>query len=190
MTSSKSYLLVASCIFVISSLHVWAADLPFGQSQTGILGSVAASNTYTFSANANDVVDFTLAVTGGSLVPKIRLYNPNGTLLSSTYSGSPFGCSGSTLEMNTVKLAVTGTYTVLIGDCGDTNTGNYVIYMQRTNNPSGAASLHFAQTQTGMLGSVAASNTYTFSANANDVVNFTLVVTSGNLVPKIRLYNP
>ena len=164
--------------------------LLFGQVQTGSIGSVAQSSTYTFSANANDAIDFTLVATSGSLAPKIRLYNPSGTLLSSNYSGSPFGCSGTTLELNTVSLPDTGTYTVLIGDCSDTNTGNYAIYSQRTNNPTGAANLPFAQTQTGLLGSVAGSNTYTFSANANDVVDFTLVTTNGSLAPKIRLYNP
>ena len=167
-----------------------AATLPFGQTLTGSIGSATQSNTYTFSANANDVVDFTMVATSGSLVPKIRLYNPDGTLLSSAASGVPYGCCGSTLEMNTVQLPASGTYTVLVGDCADTNTGDYVIYTQRTNNPSGAATLPFGQTQTGSISSVAQNNSYTFSANANDVVDFTMVATSGSLVPKIRLYNP
>lgn len=164
--------------------------LLFGQVQTGSITSLVQSNSFTFSANANDVVDFTLATTSGSLVPKIRVYNPTGTLLSSNYSGSPFSCSGSTLELNTVTLPSAGTYTVLIGDCSDTLTGNYAIYTQRINNPAGAVNLPFGQTQTGLQGSVAGSNTYTFSANANDVMDFTLVTTNGSMVPKIRLYNP
>jgi hypothetical protein len=164
--------------------------LLFGQTQTGQLGSAAGSNTYTFGANANDVVNFTMVATSGNLVPKLRLYNPVGTLNTSNYSNSPFNCSGSTLEMNTITLPTSGVYTLLVGDCGDTHTGAYAIYSQRTNNPTGAANLPFAQTQTGLLGSAAASNTYTFSASANDVVNFTMVATNGGLVPKIRLYNP
>ena len=164
--------------------------LLFGQTQTGTLSSTAGSNTYSFSANATDAVDFTLVTTSGSLVPKIRIYTPTGTLLSSNYSGSPYGCGGSTLELNTVSLPTTGIYTALIGDCSDTLTGTYTIYSQRTNNPAGAANLPFGLTQTGLLGSTAASNTYTFSANASDVLDFTMVTTSGSLVPKIRLYNP
>ena len=186
----KSYLFVIGCNLVSLCPHACAADLPFGQSQTGTISSAAQSNSYTFLGGAGDVVDFTLVVTSGSLVPKIRLYNPNGTQLSSNYSGNPFGCSGSTLEMNTVQLPAAGTYTVLVGDCLDTNTGNYALYAQRTNNPTGAADLPFGQSQTGTISSAAQSNSYTFSANANDVVDFTLVVTSGSLVPKIRLYNP
>ena len=73
------------------------------------------------------------------------------------------------IELNTVTLAASGNYTVLIGDCGDTSTGNYSIYMQRVNNPAGAVTLPLAQVQTGTIGSAALDNTYTFSANANDV---------------------
>jgi hypothetical protein len=163
-----------------------AANLVFGQTQTGTIGSAAQSNTYSFSANANDIVDFTMTASG-SLSPKIRLYNPGGTLLS---SANPGYCNGSTIEMNTVTLPTSGTYIVLVGDCSDTNTGNYAIYSQRTNNPSGAANLPFGQTQTGSISSAAQSNTYTFSANANDVVDFTMTATSGSLSPKIRLYIP
>jgi hypothetical protein len=167
-----------------------AVNLPFGETETGTIGSVALSNSYTFSANANDVVDFTLVATSGSLVPKIRLYNPNGTQLNETWSGYPGGCGGSYLEMNTVTLPTTGTYTVLIGDCADSHTGKYSIYSQRTDAPAGPVALLFGQTQTGSITAVSESYTYTFSANANDLIDFTLVTTSGSMVPKIRLYDP
>ena len=187
MKSLKSYLFVIGCILVSLCSHAWAADLPFGQTQTGTIGSAAQTNSYTFSANANDLADFTMAATSGNLSPKIQLYSSAGKLLG---SANPGNCYGSTIEMNTVTLPASGTYTVLVSDCSDTNTGNYVIYAQRTNNPSGAANLPFGQTETGAIGSAAQSNTYTFSANANDVVDFTMTATSGSLSPKIRLYNP
>jgi hypothetical protein len=92
--------------------------------------------------------------------------------------------------MNTVKVPVTGSYTVLVGDCSDTNSGNYEIYAQRTDNPIGAVPVYWGQTQAGKIGSAAQSNTYTFVGTANNVVDFTMVATSGSLSPKIRLYNP
>ena len=60
--------------------------------------------------------------------------------------------------MNTVTLPASGAYTVLVGDCSDTNTGNYEIYAQRTDNPSGVPNLPFGQTQTATIGSTAQSN--------------------------------
>ena len=161
--------------------------LLFGQSQPDTLTTAAQSNTYTFSANANDVIDITMTNTSGSLAPKIRLYNPNGALNTSSYN---FDCGAAPVEMNTATLPTTGTYTVLVGDCSDTNTGNYVIYSQRINNPSRASALSLGQTMSGLIASAAKNNTYTFSANASDVIDITMSNTSGSLAPKIRLYNP
>ncbi|HMD95704.1 MAG TPA: choice-of-anchor D domain-containing protein, partial [Terriglobia bacterium] len=168
-----------------------AANLPFGQTQTGTIGTAAQSNTYTFSANDNDVVIFTMTGTTAGLIPKIRLYSSAGTLLNTVYPSYSNGAcyASSTVEMNPFTLTQTGVYTVLVGDCADTNTGNYQLYAQRTNNPAGATTLLFGQTQTALIGSAAQSNTYTFSGTANDEVDFTMTGTTAGLIPKIRLYN-
>jgi hypothetical protein len=163
--------------------------LLFGQAQAGMISSAAQNNSYTFSANDGDLIIFTLAATSGSLSPKIRLYNPDGTLNNSANSNGG-DCGSPTAEMNTIALPTTGTYTVLVGDCSDTNTGNYEIYSQRTNDPSGSVNLALGQTPTGLIGSAAQSDTYTFSANAGDLIVFTLAATSGSLSPEIQLYNP
>ena len=167
-----------------------ATPLSYGATATGNIGAAAQSNTYTITANANDVADFTLVTTSGSMVPEVRLYNPNGALVKSNYAGSPFSCSGLTVEMNTVTLPVSGIYTVLVSDCSNLTTGNYSIYTQLTDNPAGPSALNPGQVQTGSIGATAASNTYTLNATANDVVDFTVVATSGGLIPKILVYNP
>ncbi len=165
-----------------------AKSLPFAETQAGNIGSAAQSNTYTFEANVNDEIDFTVTTTNGSLSPKIRLYSgSNGTLVDQAWNGY---CQGSTLEMNTVKIPATGTYTVLVGDCSDTNTGEYEIYAQRTNHPSNPASLPLGETQSGEIRVAGQNNTYTFVANANDEIDFTMTTTSGSLSPKIRIYEP
>ena len=168
-----------------------ATMLLLGQTQTGAISSAAQDNSYTFTANANDVIDFTMVTTSGSLSPRIRVYDTAGMLLADAANRNAYGsCSGgSVVELNTLKLTASGTYTVLVGDCGDTSLGNYTLYAQRTNNPSGATILPFGQTLTGAISSVAQDNTYTFTANANDVIDFTMVTTSGSLSPRIRLYN-
>ncbi len=165
-----------------------ATTLIFGQSVTGLIGSAAQSNTYTFTANANDVVDFTMSTSNGALDPKIRIYNPDGSLLKSAIIGF---CDPGAVEMNTVTLPSTGTYTVLVGDCSDSNTGNYGFYSQRTNNPTAPTPFMFGgQTQSGTISSAADSNSFTFWGAVGNVVDFTMTATSGTLAPKIRLYNP
>ena len=189
---SRQWLVIA-CVLLTVCFKAWAAtNLPLGQTATGTIASASQSNSYTFSANANDVVDFTAVTTSGKLSPMLKLYTSGGTLLSSAHPQDPYGdCSGgATLEMNTVQLPASGTYTLLLGDCSSTNTGNYALYAQLTDNPSGATVLPFGQTEAGTIGSAAQSNTYTFTANANDRIDFTLTTSSGTLSPKIRLYNP
>jgi hypothetical protein len=166
-------------------------SVALGQIETGLIGSVAQSDSYTFSANANDEIDFTVVATSGALGPYILVYNPAGTLIGSNYTGSPGACSGSRVGLNPLQLPTTGTYTALVRDCVDANTGNYSIYAQRTNNPSGAIPLLFGGVaQSGVIGVVAQSNSYTFSGTASNVVDFTLVRTSGTLGSYILLYNP
>src|SRR5271166_2670728 len=151
MKRVKWYFLVIACILVGLPSHAGAQNLLFDQIQTGAIGSAAQSNSYTFSANVDDVIDVTIDTTSGSLIPKLQIYSPNGTLISSNYSGAPSSCSGSTLESNTVMLPTAGIYTLVVSDCSNTNTGNYGIYAQRTNNPSGAANLPFDLTQAGTI---------------------------------------
>ena len=184
-------LFVSACLLVSWASHASATVLPYAQVVSGTISSAAQTDTYTFNANSNDVIDFTIVITSGNMIPKIRVLNPDGSQLTGLYAGSPFGCSGSTLELNNVTLPSTGAYTVYVNDCADTNTGSFLIYAQRTNNPTGPAGLGFGGVpQAGSITSAAQSNTYTFRANANDVIDFTMVVTSGTVVPKIRLYNP
>jgi len=187
-TNTGSYNIYAQ----FTNSPVWGNPLSFGQTLTGKIGLAAQSNTYTFSANANDSVDFTMVETSGTPSPKLRLYNPDGSLLSSASNNYLNGvcAGGSTIEMNTVTIPKAGTYTLLVGDCSDTNTGSYTIYAQRTNNPALCVDLVWGQVQSGAIGSVAQSNCFTFSGTASDVVDFTMVATNGNVSPKLRLYNP
>ena len=165
--------------------------LAFGQTVTGTISSSAQSNTYDLgAANAGDEVDFTLVSTSGTMLPEILVYNPDGTLNSSNYANSPFGCSGTVTGLSTISLPTAGTYTILVRDCNDSGTGNYSLYTQRTNNPGSASNLPFGQVVTGLVGAVAGDITYTYPANANDRIVFTLTATTGTMIPAILVYNP
>ncbi|MGD0630050.1 MAG: pre-peptidase C-terminal domain-containing protein [Terracidiphilus sp.] len=185
MKSLKLYSLVVICALAGQVASGLAATLTPGQTVAGTISSAAQANVYTFTATAGNVVDLTMTTTSGNLAPRIRLYNPIGTLIGSV---SAYDCNAGPQELNTIQLTATGTYTVDVSDCASTNTGNYALYMQLVNSPGGASNLPFNQTESGTIGSAAQSNTYTFSATANQVIDFTITPTSGS--PKIRLYNP
>ena len=165
-----------------------ATNLPFGQVTTGSITSSLQTDTYTFTANSGDVVDFTLATTNKStLHPMLLLYNPDGTQFGAANNDGPY-CDWSVVEWNQLKLQQTGKYTAFFRDCKSTNTGNYSIYAQRTNNPSGASSLTLGAVTSGTVSTVLQNNSYTFSANANDYFDFTMVGTG--LYPRMRIYRP
>ncbi|HEX4006354.1 MAG TPA: MBG domain-containing protein [Acidobacteriaceae bacterium] len=166
-------------------------SVPFGSEETGAISGATDTDTYTFTANANDEIDLTLNTTSGAMVPAMRIYNPNGTPLTSNFAGNPFGCGGTDVQLNTVQIPTTGTYTLLVNDCNNVNNGDYEIYAQRTNAPGGTVvALMLDQVQTGSIDTETQNNTYTLAANANDVFNIIVDTTSGALIPMMRLYNP
>src|SRR5260370_740511 len=160
------------------SSPVGAASLPFGTVQSGTITLAAQDNTYIFNANANDFVDFTMTTSGIS--PRIRVYDPTGKLVIDTANRFANGAcpGGMAWEADGIKLPTAGTYVVLLGDCGDVNTGTYDIYLQRTENAFGAKALAFGKIVMGSITEASQSNTYPFHASAKDRVDFTMTITS------------
>src|SRR5437763_907281 len=105
---------VLNFLLIFLRLSSQAANLSFGQITTGAISSPAQSNSYPFAGVAKDVISIDMVTTTGSLIPRIRIYNPDGSLLDNTYSGYPFSCSGSTVETGAVTLPVSGNYNILI----------------------------------------------------------------------------
>ncbi len=99
-----------------------ALGILWGEEQNSLINASAYRDTYTFAGTAHDVVDLSAASTSGSLGPKIRVFGPDGALLSSPQSAT---CGGSHAQLNRISLPASGNYTVLVGDCSGMNTGTY-----------------------------------------------------------------
>lgn len=183
---------VALLFFVVLlSFNAWGAtNLPLGTTTTGTIGAAGQTNTYVFSANTGDVIDFTVVPTG-NLSAHIQVFTSNGTTPFASAENTFTGCAGGPVELNTVTLPASpgGTYIVWINDCANTNTGGYTIYPQLTKNPIGPSSLPFGQAVTGTLASAALNDTYTFDGNGGDVVDFSIIAPGGGFDPRFRLYN-
>lgn len=138
---------------------------------------------YTFGVQASDTLLVRVAVTAGFTDPDVRIYRRDGTLL----------CSDSTifalLEISCLA-DTTGEHTVLVGDTNGVETGNYSLHLQRTNDPANATPIQFGQTLTGSVALVPEMGAFSFNAQTGDQVMATVVVSSGNLDPDIRLYRP
>ena len=192
MKGLKSQLLFIGCILVGLCSHAWAdiPNLPYDQVLAGSITSVAQTNVYTLAGTKGDVLNFTVVATKyltGTLGPCILLSDPTGAPVDSAG-----GSYNPDVDMNGYEMQMTGTYIVTINDCANTATGDYVISVQKTNDPVGSIALHYAQVASGTISSVAQTNAYTLIGTKGDTLNFTVVATkytSGTLGPCIFLYN-
>jgi hypothetical protein len=177
------------------SLFVQRTDNPVNASTllldtetAGNIGSVAQSNAYILSANANDIFNFTIVTTSstiGSLGPCIAVYNSAGALVP---GGSGGGGGSQDFQLTGVTTTAGGTYSIIVRDCANVATGNYSLLLQRPNNPANPINIVFDQPTTGAITTVAQTNVYAFSGTLSDILNFTVVGT-GTLGPCVALYN-
>ena len=179
---------VCICLVFGVSGAAWAnvPAITFGQVTTGTIGTAAQVNRYTLTVNANDVADFTMYTTSGTVNPHIQIRNPSGTIVSDQAD-----CCGQVdLEVNQFQFSSTGTYTILVSDAYNTNTGSYVLFVERMNNPPGSVELPFDQVTTGTISSVAQMVPYFMNLATNDILNFTVVTASSGVIPNIQVVSP
>jgi YD repeat-containing protein len=160
------------------------AQIPIdcGQTLSTSISGAGERDTYTFTASANDGITIRARKTSGNFTPYLELYGPNGNLITSAAN-----------KINRI-LKGTGTYTVVVRDQNNTNTGDYVLFWQRVNNPCGAMATTCGQVVTGSIGTAVDPppwRVFTFTAAANDAVSIRSVRTSGgSFTPLVELYNP
>jgi YD repeat-containing protein len=157
-----------------------------GQILSGSISGSDEIDFYTFTGSANDSVTIRLRKISGTFTPYIEVYNPSG---NSRIVDVP-----NPLTVN-ITLSVTGTYKILIRDQNYINTGDYLLYWEKMNNPCNvAASLTCEQVVSGTIGTEANPlpwKVYTFTASANDAVTIRARKTSGgSFIPYMELYDP
>jgi hypothetical protein len=102
-----------------------ATPIAYGQTLTGTVALMAEMDAYTFTAGAGDVVLAGMSDNDASFDfdPEIRLYAPDGSLLTSNWSYDHVAI--------TQTLSSPGDYTLLAGDYGGTDTGDYTLALNR-----------------------------------------------------------
>jgi hypothetical protein len=155
-----------------------------GQILSGSISAADEIDMYTFTVSANDWVTIRTRKTG-NLNLQIEVYNPSGTRI---YAGASWDTPMSPLTPG-------GTYTLLVRDYYYVNTGDYILYWERLNNPCNvAATLACEQVVAGSVGigvDPPPWRIYRFTASANDKVTIRARKTSGtSFSPMIEVYSP
>ena len=164
--------------------------ITLGQTLAAAITNVSESDTYQFAANAGDLINMAITRTAGGLRPDIKVLDATGTLVSGCSAAGDCRFGWGNTEIGSCALTAGGTYTVVVRDgCGHENTGDYNLYVQRLNLPTGAVPLTFGATVPAEIAGAAEKNPYGFTARTGAVVNLTMTRTAGGLFPEIAVYD-
>ena len=152
-----------------------------GQTVRSCLTEKSEYGSFTVQASSGDRLLLRMT-SSWSAHPQIRVFNPDGSPLGDAWSGW-------SLNEVLVLAPTSGTYTVLAGDWDGDNVGNYVLYVQRLNNPGQSRLLESGQTLTGSIQSGGEYDTYSITPRgATDVL--VRMTSSWSAHPQIRVFNP
>jgi hypothetical protein len=155
--------------------------LPCGELLTNSIAQLGETDAWTFNlpaGGANILLKLESATT--SFTPDMRLYDPNGVLVTS---------SSGTIVTN---LATFGTYTLLVSySSGPVRTGNYRLVFQHIVNPCGANALACGDLVAGALPQAGEIDAYALTASGGELVTIRLTTTNvAAFNPRFDLYDP
>lgn len=145
------------------------------------IADLAEVGSYTFAANANDVIVIRVTRTGGTLQPRIVVQQ----------AANQYLCGNFDLISTEVLCTIpaNGTYTVLIDDTFRTRTGSYALYLQRFNNPVGAEAIVLGQPKSGEITAPAEAQFATFEVGAGDRVLLRISRSGGTIQPRMGVFD-
>jgi hypothetical protein len=166
-----------------------AVALSYGGCHQGSIDAFACRATYTFEASSGDVVSLRVSDSNGSMgvYPEIRVYDPSGALVASEWAGAGVVSA----EIDGLPLPTAGTYTILAGDHGGSETGSYGLHLQCVSSPGQAVTLSYGDCVDGSVDGRACRTTYSFVASAGDIVSIRMWDSNGymGVYPEIRVYD-
>src|ERR1019366_649253 len=164
-------------------------SLACGFAVQGRLASPLAVDSYKASLSGTATVSIRTASTdaGGSLVPVIEVYDPQGKPVLSVQS----------VASAVFKTTVQGDYTVLVESSNYLQTGGYAMAFARLDQPCNAGgappqALSCASVVDGSINGVLQTNSYSVAAQAGDAFLLRLAQTSPSSAfrPRVDIYDP
>jgi hypothetical protein len=162
------------------------ATISSGERLLESIAVVGEQDTHTFAASAHDSVSIVVGVlAGASFFPRIQVFGPNGV---------PLNIVATDWAFDLANLPLTGTYSVVVRDDNNLQTGSYALSMikvagaQIVDTDSGAIASNERRTGTIDLGD---QDVYTFTANAGESISAVVGFDFGaNFFPRIQVFAP
>ena len=146
---------------------------------------------FEFDAVANTELRLIAKGTSGFVSPRVEIRDPGGTLL---HAGGCFpSCEASTFnEVPSPAMPVSGTYSVLLSESGQDNSGNYELYLGCLR--GSCFDSQMLSYDASVYDSIAAFGIdldyFSFSGTAGDQVRFIAKGTSGFVSPRVEIRGP
>ena len=160
------------------------AAISFGETKQCSVESAGESDTFSFTAAANDEIKVRMVRISGDLNPAVHIYSPADASICSAFS------SEKVVEIGHCTIPADGTYTLVADDTYRTNTGSYYLYVQRLNEPGSAQPINYGQTLPGTIELDSEIDSFSFRAAANTVAKLRMTRGANTLRPRIRVYGP
>jgi len=146
---------------------------------------------YTYTAQANDIIQVAAERTGGTLLPLVNILDSNGNSLATGYNDYAIA------ETNAFELPSAGQYTITVSRYSDQDgetLGTYNVVLHLIGAGEGnallagaAGTITYNTPVSGELGAGRWYEDWTFTADSADTISIRLDRTSGDLYPEIAL---
>lgn len=162
-----------------------AQTFPFGENIIADISAAGETDAFLFAALEGDVITARVVdcSPAGVFDPCMELRDPVGRTLAQV-------CDRTVARITGHRLAMSGSYSLIVTDDGLDRTGRYSFFLQRVNNPSLAEPLLTNDVLPGGVSFCGEAATYTFRGRAGDQVRISLTRDSGtSLTPSLDLYD-
>lgn len=187
---TRHYLWLIICFVLIAPYSAQdntnTETLAIGSSVTARIDDATPRLMYTLSGSRGTIVRIRLVATGGNLDPVLLLFDPSGNLLLSRddSAGNQNVDLMLTFQENGQYNLVVGRFAYALG----TTSGNFELTIERVGVSSDeGSSLQYGIPITNTITNAQPRLFFTFEAQAGDIVNISMIRSSGSLDPYIQL---
>ncbi|MGM0378062.1 MAG: hypothetical protein ACQEQ0_14940, partial [Bacteroidota bacterium] len=160
-----------------------ARPISYNESLKDTIEMLGEMDAFTFNGTSGDIINVQMKFSTSYNDPQIELYNPSGERIASK------SAKNAAVRLDTIKLDVTGQYTILAMEKEGDQTGTYWLILQ--NKKELITNAELLKTENGIINvqipQPGIIKPYSFLINKNDTTEFSIKRNSGNFQPYYEL---
>ncbi len=161
--------------------------IAYGQTVQGTISTAAETDQYQFAGQSGDRIFLHVNRVSG-FQPRVQIFRPDGSLLTTV---APWSDNNTFFRawLDSYTLPTTGTYTIYVGDDNATETGAYLLTLQRSNAPANARTITYGEIRRDTISLLSQIRVFQFSGQSGDRI-FLHVNRIAGLQPRLQIFGP